>query len=97
VAELLVAEQTATRACEHAARRWDDGAPDQVTATVLAKYVSSVNAVRGAATAVQVLASAGATDGHAVARAYRDAKVMEIIEGSSEICQLILGRHALSR
>jgi methoxymalonate biosynthesis protein len=31
-----------------------------------------------------------------VARAYRDAKCMEIIEGSNEISQLILAEHALS-
>ncbi|WP_075660907.1 acyl-CoA dehydrogenase family protein [Streptomyces acidiscabies] len=97
LAELLVSEQSATRVSEHASRCWDAGAPDQVAATVLAKYLSSGHAVRGAASAVQVLASAGATDGHVVARAYRDAKLMEIIEGSSEICQLILGQHALSR
>jgi methoxymalonate biosynthesis protein len=63
---------------------------------VLAKHVSAGHAARGASTAVQVLGSAGATDGHVVARAYRDAKLMEIIEGSNEICQLILAQHALS-
>ncbi|WP_432590216.1 acyl-CoA dehydrogenase family protein [Streptomyces sp. HD1123-B1] len=95
LAELLVAEQTATRVCEHASRCWDEGSPDQVMATVLAKHISAGNAARGAATAVQVLASAGARDSHLVARAYRDAKLMEIIEGSNEICQLMLARHVL--
>jgi len=65
-------------------------------ATVLAKYVSATQAVRGAAAAVQVLASAGAEDGHVVARAYRDAKLMEIIEGSNEICQLMLAQHMVT-
>lgn len=96
VAELLVAEQTATRACEHASRRWDERSPEMVMATVLAKYVSSRQAAEGAASAVQVLASAGARAGHPTARAYRDAKLMEIIEGSNEICQLILSEHVLA-
>lgn len=96
LAELLVAEQVATRTCEHASRCWDSRSPDMVMATVLAKHVSAGHAVRGAATAVQVLASAGARDGHAVARAYRDAKLMEIIEGSNEMCELILAQHALT-
>ncbi|WP_405097225.1 acyl-CoA dehydrogenase family protein [Micromonospora sp. NBC_01412] len=96
LAELLVAEQAATRACEHASRCWDEGSPDQVVATVLAKHTSATNAARGAAVAVQVLASAGARDGHAVARAYRDAKCMEIIEGSNEMCQLLLADHVLT-
>jgi methoxymalonate biosynthesis protein len=96
LADLLVAEQVATRACEHASRCWESRSPDVVVATVLAKYVSATQAVRGAAAAVQVLASAAAGDGHVVARAYRDAKLMEIIEGSNEICQLMLAQHALT-
>lgn len=96
LANLLAGEQIAARACEHASRCWDEGTPDQVIAVLMAKYVSSVQAARGAAAAVQVLASAGAKDGHVVARAYRDAKLMEIIEGSTEICQLVLAQHALT-
>ncbi|MEG8179853.1 acyl-CoA dehydrogenase family protein [Nocardia terpenica] len=96
LAELLIAEQTAARACEHASRCWNAGTPDQVLATVLAKHVSATQAARGAAVAVQVLASAGTRDGHAVARAYRDAKCMEIIEGSTEMCQLLLADHVLA-
>jgi methoxymalonate biosynthesis protein len=96
LAELFAAEQVSTRICEHASRCWDAHSVDMVAATVAAKYVSARNAVSGAATAVQVLASAGARDGHLVARAYRDAKLMEIIEGSNEICQVMLAEHALS-
>jgi methoxymalonate biosynthesis protein len=96
LAELLVAEQAATRVCEHASRCWDAGSPELVTAAVTAKHLSAGSAARGAAAAVQVLGSAGAVDGHVVARAYRDAKLMEIIEGSTEISQLLLAKHALA-
>lgn len=96
LADLLVAEQVATRACEHASRCWDARSPEAVVATVLAKYVGATQAVHGAAAAVQVLASAGAVDGHPVARAYRDAKLMELIEGSNEICQLMLAQHLVT-
>jgi methoxymalonate biosynthesis protein len=96
LAELLVAEQAATRVCEHASGCWDAGTPELVTAAVMAKHLAAGSAARGAADAVQVLASAGATDGHPVARAYRDAKLMEIIEGSTEISQLLLAKHALA-
>jgi methoxymalonate biosynthesis protein len=96
VAELFVAEQVATRVCRYASECWDSGSPDLVMATVLAKYVSATQARHGATAAMQVMASAGASDGHVVARAYRDAKLMEIIEGSSEICQLLLADHALA-
>ena len=94
VAELLVGEQTATRVCEHASSCWDSGSTQVMVNAVLAKYVSSREAAKGSARAVQLLASAAAHDGHVIARAYRDAKLMEIIEGTTEICQLILAQHA---
>lgn len=96
LAELLIAEQVSTRICEHASQAWASASPDMVVAAVLAKHVSAGHAARSASTAVQVLASAGAQDGHVAARAYRDAKMMELIEGSNEICQLILAQHALT-
>ncbi len=96
LAELFLAEQVATRMCEHASRCWDLGSPDLHVAAVAAKQIAARNATRAAATAVQVLASAGAVDGTPVARAYRDAKLMEIIEGSTEISQLLLAEHALA-
>ncbi|MFD8965806.1 acyl-CoA dehydrogenase family protein [Streptomyces sp. NPDC059568] len=96
LAELHVAQEAATRCCEHVSRCWDEGSPELVTAAVTAKHLAAGQAARGAATAVQVMASAGAGDGGPVARAYRDAKLMEIIEGSNEISQLLLGKHALA-
>jgi methoxymalonate biosynthesis protein len=96
LAELLIAEQVSTLVCERASQCWESGSPDMAVAAVLAKHVSAGHAARSAATAVQVLGSAGARDGHVVARAYRDAKLMEIIEGSNEICQLVLAEHAVT-
>ncbi|MET9258621.1 acyl-CoA dehydrogenase family protein [Amycolatopsis sp. NPDC004079] len=93
LAGLFSGEQIATRLCEHASACWDTRSPELVVATVLAKQVAAEQAVRGAATAAQVLASAGAHGGHVVARAHRDAKLMEIIEGTAEISQLILADH----
>jgi len=96
LAELFVLEQSAAQLCEHASRSWDAGTPDTAIKAVLAKQVSARNAAQGSAMAVQVLASAGARGSDLVARAYRDSKLMEIIEGSTEICQLLLADHAMS-
>jgi methoxymalonate biosynthesis protein len=96
LAELYVLEQSAARSCERASASWDSGAPDMAISAVLAKHLSARNAVQGAAIAVQVLASAGAKNSDLVARAYRDSKLMEIIEGTNEVCQLILADHAMS-
>ncbi|MER8235580.1 acyl-CoA dehydrogenase family protein [Streptomyces sp. NPDC094049] len=96
LAELHVAHEASARCSEQASRCWDENTPELVTSAVTAKHLAAGHAARGAATAVQVLASAGARDGGPVARAYRDAKLMEIIEGSNEISQLLLGKHALA-
>ena len=96
LADLVVAEQISSRVCEHASLVWDAKSADMVISAVTAKHVSAGQAAKAGAIAVQVLASAGAQDGHVVARAYRDAKLMEIIEGSNEICRLILAEHALA-
>ncbi|MBZ6227478.1 acyl-CoA dehydrogenase family protein [Streptomyces olivaceus] len=96
LAELLVSEQVATRTCEHASGCWDSGDPGLAVQAVLAKHVSSGNAAQGTASAVQILASRAAQDGTPVARAYRDAKLMEIIEGTTEICQIVLAQHAMA-
>lgn len=96
LAELLVAEQVSTLTCEHASLRWDARDPDLAVTAVLAKHVSSGHAAQGAASAMQLLASAAAHDGTVIARAYRDAKLMEIIEGTTEICQVLLAQHAMT-
>ncbi|MFK4270008.1 acyl-CoA dehydrogenase family protein [Streptomyces milbemycinicus] len=97
LAEMYVAEQTATRLCEHASGCWDSRSAELSSASVLAKHAAAGHAAHAASAAVQILASAGSVDGGTVARAYRDAKLMQIIEGSEEICQLILAERALER
>ncbi|GGK78986.1 acyl-CoA dehydrogenase family protein [Mangrovihabitans endophyticus] len=97
LADLYVAGQVARRICEHASRCWDEGSPELATAAVLAKHVSATQAATGAATAVQVLGGAGARDSSLVARAYRDAKLMEIIEGSNELSRLALAEDVVRR
>ncbi|MFJ9810373.1 acyl-CoA dehydrogenase family protein [Streptomyces sp. NPDC101158] len=93
--ETRAAEQSLLRLCEHASRSWSEGVPEMFDAALVAKHVGATAAASAASAAAQVLASAGARDGHPVARALRDAKLMEIIEGSNEICQLQLAEQAM--
>lgn len=97
IGEMVAAEQTVLRLCEHASRCWDGSAPGVVSAVLVAKHVAAVQATAVAASAAQVLASAGARDGHPVSRAHRDARLMEVIEGSTEICQLQLADIAVQQ
>jgi alkylation response protein AidB-like acyl-CoA dehydrogenase len=82
---------------ERAGRLKDAGDPDGVMATFIAKYFASRAAARHAAEAVQIHGAAGCGPDAPVARFYRDAKVMEIIEGSSEIQQITIADEAFRR
>jgi alkylation response protein AidB-like acyl-CoA dehydrogenase len=74
-----------------AAVRYDAG--DRVTTeSSLAKLDASEAAREVAEDAVQVLGGYGYTEDFAPQRFYRDAKLMEIGEGTSEIQHLVLGR-----
>jgi short-chain 2-methylacyl-CoA dehydrogenase len=58
----------------------------------MAKLVAATAAVDCAREAVQIHGGAGFIEDSPVARFYRDAKVLEIDEGTSEIQRLILAR-----
>ncbi len=74
-----------------AATLYDDG-EDAVTASSLAKWDASETARRVANEAIQIHGGYGYTTEYAPQRHYRDAKLMEIGEGTSEIQQLVIGR-----
>ena len=94
----MVTDVAAARAlCLRAARLKDDGDPATLEATWIAKYFASTAAMRAAGDAVQLHGAAGCADGHPVNRYFRDAKVMEIIEGSSQIQELTIAEHAYQR
>jgi alkylation response protein AidB-like acyl-CoA dehydrogenase len=84
-ARLLVAE---------AGRLKDAGDPATIMATWVAKYFASTAAARHAAEAVQVHGANGCSRDYPVARYFRDAKIMEIIEGSNEIQRITIAEQA---
>lgn len=73
----------------------DQGDPDSLLASCVAKYFASTTAMRAAQDAVQLHGAQGCTDEAAVARYFRDAKVMEIIEGSSEVQQGLIAQQVM--
>ncbi|ODU07070.1 MAG: acyl-CoA dehydrogenase [Pseudonocardia sp. SCN 72-86] len=74
-----------------AARQYDRGNTPRELAS-MAKLYASEAAHRAVHAAVQVLGAAGYAKPNAVERAYRDQRVLEIYEGSSEIQRLTLSR-----
>ncbi len=95
IAEMVTSLTAARLLCERAGRSKDVGEPETIIATWIAKYFASRAAAAGATEAVQLLGAEGCGPGSVVARYYRDAKIMEIIEGSSEVQQLTIASHAL--
>ncbi|MCX4750477.1 acyl-CoA dehydrogenase family protein [Kitasatospora sp. NBC_01287] len=84
-ARLLVAE---------AGRLKDAGDSATIMSTWVAKYFASTAAARHAAEAVQIHGANGCSPDYPVARYYRDAKVMEIIEGSNEVQRTTIAAEA---
>ncbi|MEU6171973.1 acyl-CoA dehydrogenase family protein [Streptantibioticus parmotrematis] len=80
--------------CHQAGALKDAGDPGTIMATWVAKYFASTAAARHSTEAVQVHGANGCSTDYPVARLYRDAKVMEIIEGSNEIQRITIADEA---
>ena len=78
--------------CHNACRAEDDHLPEVFEKTLMAKYFTSRAAVRAASDAVQIQGAAGCHASSPVSRYYRDAKIMEIIEGTTQIHEELLGK-----
>jgi alkylation response protein AidB-like acyl-CoA dehydrogenase len=78
----------------HALERHD---PRAVEATLMAKYFASRVASGAATDAVQIQGAVGCSDRSPVARFFRDARVMEVIEGSTQIQQIMVAQHLRPR
>jgi short-chain 2-methylacyl-CoA dehydrogenase len=91
IADMKVGVETARLAYQRAAWLRDGGRPFSTEASIAKLYASEV-AVSAAREAVQVHGGYGFVEDFPVARFYRDAKVLEIGEGTSEIQRLLIAR-----
>ncbi|PZF85279.1 acyl-CoA dehydrogenase family protein [Jiangella anatolica] len=95
LADMAAAVESARALYIVAARRRDASLPFRHQAAV-AKLVATDNAMRVATDAVQVLGGAGYTRDHPVERYFREAKVMQIFEGTNQIQRLVISRELRS-
>lgn len=70
---------------------------DAVMETNLAKYYTSKIAMEVTTNAIQVLGGNGCCDKYPLERLFREAKVLEIIEGSSQIQQVMLAKYGMRK
>ncbi|HEX3004936.1 MAG TPA: acyl-CoA dehydrogenase family protein [Angustibacter sp.] len=75
-----------------AARRRDAGQPFSVQAA-MAKLFATDTCMKVTTDAVQVLGGAGYVKDFPVERWFREAKVLQIVEGTNQVQRLVIGRH----
>ncbi|MFC0105826.1 acyl-CoA dehydrogenase family protein [Kibdelosporangium aridum] len=92
LADMAAAVDSARASYLDAARRRDAGRPYSRLASV-AKLVATDAAMKVTTDAVQVLGGAGYTRDFPVERYMREAKVMQIFEGTNQIQRLVISRH----
>ncbi|MFZ5849604.1 MAG: acyl-CoA dehydrogenase family protein [Actinomycetota bacterium] len=92
LADMAAAVESARATVLAAARRKDQGLPFSKEASI-AKMVATDNAMKVTTDAVQVLGGYGYTRDFPVERYMREAKVMQIFEGTNQIQRMVIGRH----
>ncbi|XVS65039.1 acyl-CoA dehydrogenase family protein [Actinosynnema sp. CA-299493] len=91
LADMAAAVESARATYLEAARRRDRGLPFRRQAAI-AKLICTDTAMKVTTDAVQVLGGAGYTRDFPVERYMREAKVLQIFEGTNQIQRLVIGR-----
>jgi hypothetical protein len=94
IAQMVVGVKAARLLCYNAGELKDAGDPTSMIETSIAKYFACRTAVEIARDAVQILGANGCSSEYPAERFYRDAKIMEIIEGSNEIQEITIAQSA---
>lgn len=94
ISDMVTQTRAARLLCYHAGYLKQIGDPETIMATWIAKYFSSTTAHLAARHAVQIHGANGCSSHYPVQRYLRDATVMEIIEGSTQIQQITIARYA---
>jgi glutaryl-CoA dehydrogenase (non-decarboxylating) len=92
LSDMITQTRAARLLCLRAGYLRQIGDPGAFMETMAAKYLASTVAAKVAADAVQIHGANGIGEAYPVARYLRDAKVMEIIEGSTQIQQSTIAR-----
>jgi alkylation response protein AidB-like acyl-CoA dehydrogenase len=90
VSQMFTNVRAARLLCLQAGRERDAGEPASILSTLVAKYFASRAAMKAAADSVQIHGANGCSRAYPVERYFRDAKIMEIIEGSNQMQELMI-------
>ena len=94
LAEMATEIEVARAMLYNTARMSDNGVPFSKEATMCKMFCSEM-CVRVCDMGLQIMGGYGLCNEYEVERFYRDAKLLTIGEGTSEICRMVVGRHVL--
>jgi glutaryl-CoA dehydrogenase (non-decarboxylating) len=93
ITDIAVGTRAARLLCLAAGARRERQDPQAVVDTMVAKYFAAGAAVRAATDAVQIHGANGCHADSPIQRLFRDAKIMEIIEGSTQLSQVAIATY----
>ena len=96
LAEMAIAYETTRLLCHKAAWTIDQGSPDSIV-SAYAKAYGADAAMRVTTDAVQIFGGYGYTHDYPVEKLMRDAKLLQIYEGTSQIQRIVIARNLLAR
>ncbi|MET0464659.1 MAG: acyl-CoA dehydrogenase family protein [Chitinophagaceae bacterium] len=97
IADAAVAVHAGRRLCEHAAHSRTERSVDLIHDTITAKYFTSRAAVQITNNAVQLYGANGCSSQFLPERLLREAKILEVIEGTSQVLQEVIADYALTK
>ena len=97
LADMAMLVHSARLMVHHAARQVDAGITGNTYEASMAKCWAADAAMKVATDAIQVLGGYGYTREFPVERFFRDAKIMQIYEGTSQIQRVVIARELLAR
>jgi acyl-CoA dehydrogenase len=95
LAEMAIAYETTRLLCHKAAWGIDTGKPDSIVSSYAKAYGADA-AMRVATDAVQIFGGYGYTKEYPVEKLMRDAKLLQIYEGTSQIQRMVIARNILA-
>jgi len=95
VTDMLASRKTVALLCENAGLKMDKNSSTALEDVMIAKYISARLASKTANDTLQIYGAEGYRDDSPIRRFIHDAKVCELIEGSNEIMQAIIGKSFL--
>ena len=96
LADMAIAYEATRLLCHKAAAGVDSGKPDSIVSSY-AKAYSADAAMRVSTDAVQIFGGYGYTKEYPVEKLMRDAKLLQIYEGTSQIQRIVIARNLLGR